>query len=257
MGLDFNKNNVKWIKGSYGLPEAVLKIKVPSVTGVINEMVPDPEFDAFIASVGKEKAEQIMTSAGHRGSSMHLFIETFVKTYNKSHDVSEALRVTQEQCPQLLKEELIPDNKIEEGRNLFYKFYYSEYSDKFNDVLAIELPIYSPSLFYRGKLDIFYKDRLFNLSLTDFKSSNGKIKKGSTKEIKYKLQLGAYVNCIEEMYKEKGIIVNRASILCVDKQSDILQEIELCGIELNNYKDKFKTLILDYHKKNNQEYLIE
>ena len=86
--FEFNKENIKWQKGSYGLQEAVLKIKVPSVTTVIGEMIPDPEWDEFVAKVGKEKAEQIMIKAGNRGSSMHTFVETFISTYSKSRDVS-------------------------------------------------------------------------------------------------------------------------------------------------------------------------
>jgi len=148
--FQFNKENIKWQKGAYGLPEAVLKIKVPSVTTVIGEMIPDPEWDEFVAKVGKEKAEQIMIKAGNRGSSMHTFVETFISTYSKSRDVSEALRVTQEESPKILRQENIPDDKIEEGRNLFYKFYYSEYSNRYADLLAMELGIYSPSLFYRN-----------------------------------------------------------------------------------------------------------
>jgi hypothetical protein len=256
MGFDFNLNNVKWIKGSYGLPEAVLKIKVPSVTSVIGEMIPDPEFDQFVAQVGKEKADQIMISAGNRGSAMHTFIEEFISIYSKSKDVSEALRVTQENSPKILLESNIPADKIEEGRNLFYKFYYSDHSTQFNDLLAIELGIYSSTLFYRGKLDILYKDKLFGLSLCDLKSSNGRIKKGSTKELKYKLQLGAYSRCISEMYKEKGVKCTNASILCVDKNTDILQEIKISGNELIEYENKFVDLIKEYHIKNDQEYLL-
>jgi len=256
MGFQFDLNNVKWVKGSYGMPECVYKIKVPSVTNVISWGIPDPEWDEFVAKMGQEKADQIMTAAGNRGSAFHTFTENFIDIYSKKRDVSEALKYTQEQSPKILKEELIPDNKIEEGRNLFYKFYYSDYSSKYSDILAMELPIYSPSLFYRGKLDILYNDSLFGLSITDLKSSNGAIKKGSTKELKYKYQLGAYAQCIDEMYKEKGIVTSRASILCVDKQSDILQEIELNGINLTEYKEKFKTLVKEYHIKYGQEYLI-
>jgi hypothetical protein len=257
MGFQFDLNNIKWQKGSHGMPEAVLKIKVPSVTAVIGDMIPDPEWDEFVAKIGKEKADEIMRKAGNRGSAMHTFIENFVTTYSKSKDVSEALRVTQEESPKTLREELIPDDKIEEGRNLFYKFYYSDYANTYSDMLAIELPIYSPSLFYRGKLDILYRDKLFGLSLTDLKSSNGKISKGSTKELKYFYQLGAYANCLDEMYAEKGLVITRASILCVDKQNDVLQEILLSGVNLTEFKEKFKTLIKEYHIKYNQEYLIK
>lgn len=257
MGFEFNLENIKWQKGSYGLPEAVYRIKVPSVTSVLGEMIPDPEWDAFIAQVGKAKAEAIMIAAGNRGSSMHLFMENFISTYSKSKDVSEALKYTQEESPKQLRIDNIPEDKIEEGRKLFYKFYYSDYPNTYSDVIALEMGIYSSSLFYRGKLDILYRDKLFGLSLTDFKSSNGKIKKGSTKELKYFYQLGGYANALDEMYKEKGIIINRASILCVDKQNDTLQEIDLSGAKLQEFKEKFKTLVREYHIKNNQEYLIQ
>lgn len=256
MAFEFDLNNVKWIKGSYGLPEAVHKIKIPSVTTIIGEMIPDPEWNAFVEQIGKEKADEILRKAGNRGSSMHIFIENFVKVYSEKRDISEALRVTQEISPKMLREELIPDDKIEEGRNLFYKFYYSNYSIQYADLLALELGIYSPTLFYRGKLDILYRAKLFGVSLTDLKSSNGKIKKGSVKEEKYFYQLGGYANCLDEMYKEKGFIINHASILCVDKKSDILQEIELNGANLTEFKEKFKLLVREYHIKNNQQYLL-
>lgn len=257
MAFEFDLNNIKWIKGSYGLPEAVHKVKVPSVTTVINAMIPDPDWDAFVLQVGKEKADKILIGAGNRGSAMHIFIEKFVMTYSKNKDISEALRVTQEESLKILKQDQIPEDKIEEGRELFYKFYYSDYPIQFSDILALELPIYSPSLFYRGKLDVLYKHKLFGLSLTDFKSSNGKIKKESAKELKYKLQLGGYANAIEEMYKEKNVLINRATILCVDKNAENLQEVELSGVKLNEFKEKFKTLVREYHITNKQEHLIK
>jgi len=256
MGFEFLIDNVKWIKGSHGLPECVHKIKIPSVSQILS-LIPDPGWDEFVAKVGKEKANQILTSAGNRGSSMHIFLENFISKYSSSKDVSEALKYTQQESPKLLEIENIPKDKIEEGRDLFYKFYYSEYSNKYLDVLAIELGIYSPSLFYRGKLDILYKDKIFGVSITDFKSSNGKIKKGSVKELKYKYQLGGYVNAIEEMYASKKLKISRASILCVDKQNDILQEIELSGKELNEYKENFKTLVREFHKTNKTDYLLK
>lgn len=257
MAFQFNKENIKWQKGSYGLPECVYKIKIPSVTTVISESIPDPEWDAFIAQVGKEKADQILTAAGNRGSAMHIYIENFISKFVQTDDVSEALRYTQEMSPIKLKEDGIPLNKITEGLNLFYKFYYSNYPNVYKGMIALELPIYSPTLFYRGKLDIIYKDSLYGICITDFKSSNGKIKKGSTKELKYKYQIGAYAYAVEEMYKEKNLIINRSSILCIDKKDDILQEVECSGKELEEYKQRFKTLCIEYHNKNNQSYLIE
>ena len=255
MGFKFNIEDIKWQKGSYGLPEAIIKIKVPSVSAIIGT-IPDPDWDEFVAKVGQEKAEQIMVSAGNRGSATHIFIENFIEKHSKTKDISEALKYTQIESPKILREDLIPEDKIEEGRNLFYKFYYSEYANQFSDLISIELGIYSPSLFYRGKLDVLYRDPLFGICLTDLKSSNGKIKKGSVKELKYFYQLGAYAQAFDEMYAEKNIKINKASILCIDKQSDILQEISLSGNKLIEYKEKFKTLAEEFHIRNNQEYLI-
>jgi|ADurb_Cas_02_Slu_FD_contig_31_2489885_length_3023_multi_6_in_0_out_0_2 hypothetical protein len=254
--FQFDKENIRWIKDERGLPSCYYRIKIPSVSTILSEMVPDPDFEQWVLRIGKEKAEQIMTVAANRGSSMHLFIENFIIHYHQTKDVSKALKYTQEESPKNLITENIPAVKIEEGRDLFYKFYYSDYAQQFSEMIAVEMGIFSASLFYRGKLDILYKDRNFGLSLTDFKSSNGKIKKGSVKELKYKLQLGGYALALDEMYKEKNIIINRASILCVDKQSDILQEIESVGKELAEYKEKFKELVVQYHIKNNTEYLI-
>jgi hypothetical protein len=59
------------------------------------------------------------------------------------------------------------------------------------------------------------------------------------------------------MYKEKNLSINRASILCIDKKSDILDEIECVGTELKEYKEKFKTFVKEYHVKHGQEYLIQ
>ena len=257
MAFTFDIQNIKWQKGSYGLPEAVLKVKVPSVGTVIGEMIPDPDWDKFIAEVGKERADQIMTLAGYRGTAMHCFIETFITTYAKTKDVSQALKVTQEESPKTLALEQIPPDKIEEGRNLFYKFYYSPYASTYNNVLGMEMGVYSPSLFYRGKLDILYRDPLFGVALTDFKSSSERIKKGSVKEYKYFCQLGGYANALDEMYVSKGLVIKRAAILCVDKKSDELQEIELSGAKLEEFKETFKTLCRGYHTKLNQEYLIQ
>jgi len=252
----FDIRNVKWITGWKGLPECYVKIKTPGVTSVINEMIPDPEMEEWVRKVGQAKVDEIMTNAGYRGTAMHLFIEKFITTFAKTKDPSEALRVTQTDSPPELVKEGIPQHKIDEGRELFYKFYYSEFSNKYENLISAELPIYSSSLFYRGILDVFYSERVFGPSVTDFKTSNGYIKKGTVKELKYKYQLGGYAGALDEMYKDKGLVIKRASILCVNTKSEGLQEVVCEGKELQDFKERFKTLAIDWHKKNNQQYLI-
>jgi len=257
MGRNFNIRDIKWTTGWKNLPECYIKVKTPGVTSVINEMIPDPEMEDWVRKVGQAKVTEILTLAGYRGTAMHLFIEHFITILSKTQDPSEALRITQTKTPPLLIKEKIPEKKINEGRELFYKFYYSEFANVYTNLIAAELGIYSPSHFYRGILDVFYQDRVFGPSVTDFKTSNGYIKKGSVKEFKYKHQLGGYANAIDEMYKDKGLIVKRSSILCINTKSEGLQEIICEGKELEHYKNEFKTLAKNYHIKNNQEYLIQ
>lgn len=255
--LQTNASDLLWIKDKRGMPSAFAKIKVPSVTAIIGDSVPDPELEKWMLDVGKEKAEEIMKSASHRGTAMHAFIETFMNVYGKSKDVSEALLHAQRDVPPMLEKEEIPQNKIMEGLSLFYKFYYSGYPAEYSDIIGTEIPLYSKKSVFRGKADIFFKSRSFGHKVTDFKTSNGYISKGSVKEFKYKLQLGAYALALDEMLEEKGILVSTASILCVSTKSESLQEIECSGKELESFKQQFKTLSMEWHRNNNQGLIFE
>ena len=257
MVTGFNVKDTKWITGWKGLPECYVRIKTPGVTSVIGDMIPDPEMEEWVRKVGQEQVDKILTAAGHRGTAMHLFIENFITTYAKTKDPSEALRVTQTITPAQLTKEGIPNDKIDIGRELFYKFYYSEFANTYGGLIAPELGIYSPTLFYRGKADVFFQDRVYGPVITDFKTSNGYIKKESVKELKYKYQLGAYANAVDEMYKDKGLCIKRSTILCINTKSEGLQQVVCEGKELEHYKNEFKTLVKNWHIKNNQGYLIQ
>lgn len=239
-----------------GLPECYVRIKTPGVTSVINDMVPDPEMEEWVRKVGQAKVDEILTNAGYRGTAMHLFIEKFITIFAKTKDPSEALRVTQTDTPPELVKQGIPQYKIDEGRELFYKFYYSEFANTYEGLIGAELGIYSPTLFYRGILDVFFQNRIFGPSVTDFKTSSGYIKKGTVKELKYKYQLGGYSNALDEMYKDKGLNIKRSSILCVNTKTEELQEVVCEGKELEHFKNEFKTIVKNWHIKHNQGYLI-
>ena len=43
----------------------------------------------------------------------------------------------------------VPQYKIDEGRELFYKFYYSDFASNYSNPIGIELGIYSSTLFFR------------------------------------------------------------------------------------------------------------
>ena len=94
--------------------------------------------------------------------------------------------------------EIFIDRNIEESVNLDYKDiekYHdkeglgkviSSFANTYGGLIAAEMPMYSPTLFYRGLIDCFFQDRVYGPVVTDFKTSNGYIKKGSVKELKYK-----------------------------------------------------------------------
>jgi len=256
MDKKFSINNAKWVTGSHGLPEVYIKFNIPSVTRIISDMIPDPELEEWIRKVGKEKSEIIMKNAGDRGTSMHLFIENFINTYVKTKSVSDALRYTQEETPKTLLSINIPESKINEGRDLFYKFYYSDFIEVYKNLIGTELGVFSPTYFYRGKTDIFYNDRIYGPAITDFKSASDYIKKGSVKEYKYKCQLGGYALPLDEMYANKNLVIKRASILCITKAHNELQEIKCEGKELEKFKEEFKTLVKKWHINNNNNFIF-
>lgn len=257
---NFNRKKVKWIQGFKGLYTPHYPIKVPGVTAVINDLIDDPDLDKFIQDVGEEKAQQIMEAAAQRGTAMHMFIEHFIKKLYESKDPSMALQYTQQVSIPLLEKEGVPMEKIDKGREMFYNFYYSEYANAYIDLLGSELSFYSPSYYYRGLIDVFYKEQAFGPTVTDFKTSSKPIKKGSIKELKYKRQLGAYAFGVEDLFKvqkNKEIKINKASIVVMQTKSSIIQEITCQGSELEEQKEEFKKLVKQWHINNGTDYLLK
>lgn len=259
--MDFQPDlrSIKWIKGWKSLPEAYVRIKTPGVGSIINAQIADPGLEKWIEEVGKEKADEITQAAWHRGTAMHIFIENFIIKMMESNDTIKALEYTLKvSIPILENEEKVPGSKINEGRELFYKFYYSDQAKDYLKIIGSEFAIYSPYYFFRGKADWLYQKKLYGLSVSDFKTSSKLIEKGSIKEKKYKNQLGAYAAGVEDMYKSKGsnIKVNYASIICIQTRSDIVQTIELFNEELEEYKQQFKLMTVDWHIANGQSFLF-
>jgi ATP-dependent exoDNAse (exonuclease V) beta subunit len=254
--LDFNSKKIKWLNDFYGNPTAYYPLKTPGVTTIL-DLIPDPDYEKFVQEVGEEKAKEITEAAWGRGLSMHVFIENFLKELAKSKDPSLALNHTQIISPKLLEQENVNSDRIDKGRNLFFNFYYSEYSKNYIDLIGTELYLYSPSLFYRGKADVFYNEKGVGRVVTDFKTSSKYIEKGSVKELKYKRQLGAYALALEHMLQDQDVKVNKASILAVQTKATTIQEIICQGDELEEQKEEFKTLAIKWHKINNQNFLFE
>lgn len=255
--MDFKPDlsRISWAKGSFDLPSAFYKLQIPSVTTIIGDMIPDPDLEKWKQEVGEEDAKKISDAASNRGTSMHTFIEEFMKHLSRTKDVSDSLKHTQIESQKKLKEQNIPQDKIDIGRDMFYKFYYSDYASNFDQLLATELILHSKKYYYRGKLDVIYNENLYGTVISDFKTSSSAIKKDSIKEKKYKYQLGGYCIAVEDMFEEKNLKINKASIICIQTKSDLVQAVELLEDELEYYKTEFKTLVKNWHIKNGQEFL--
>jgi len=249
---------IKWTKGWRDYPEAYMKLKTPSVTGIIKDMVPDPDFDKFVEEVGKERADQIMKDAGDRGTAMHQYIELFVTNYMTSKDASYSIEKAIREGKELLVKESIPSAKIEEGCKYFYNYYESGHFSNISKLIGVEIPIYSPSLFFRGKGDLAYINTLSNYVSTDYKTSSALISSGSVKETKYKLQIGGYSIAFEEMYAAQGKHISFADgeIVCVVTKTGNVQTINISGDEMYHYKQEFKKLAKQWHLNNNQSFLF-
>lgn len=261
--MDFKPNlrNTFWKNGWKNMPECYVQIKTPGVTSVINSMIPNPEIDEWIKEVGKETADNITQAANYRGTAMHLFIENYLIEMKKSGDPSAALRFTQITTPEMLVEEdkSMPQRKIDEGRDLFYKFQDCDYSSKYDRLIRSEMNIYSHKLFYRGRVDWTYNRKESGLAISDFKTSSKPIESGSRKEEGYKYQLGGYGLAFDHMLEADGKSqrVNYASIISVHTKSNLVQNIYLEGVKFQEYKDKFAEIVSKWHRQNGQGFLIQ
>lgn len=252
---DFELWKVKWLKGFMDLPTPYYPLKCPGVTTIL-DLIPDPDWEKFIEEVGEEKAKQIQEAAWNRGKSLHTFIEHFIKEIANSGDPSKALQYTQKVSIPILENDNVPTDKIDKGREMFYNFYHSEYSNAYKNLIGTELPLYSPILFYRGKADVFYNENGVGKVITDFKGTSKRIEKGTVKELKYKRQLGGYALAAEHLFKDKNVKIEKASILAVHTKSDFIQEIICSGDELIEQKKEFETLTKEWHRINNQSFLF-
>lgn len=253
-GIDLR--DVTWKKGWKDLPEAHLKLRVPSVTRIIGDLVPDPDLEKWIEEVGEEQAEKITQAAQHRGNALHIFIEEFLKEMKRTKDPTASLLHTQKEGMRILQEMEVPEDKINKGRDMFYDFYESEHARNMSDLVGTEVPLYSPLNFFRGIADVLYKETGYGLVATDLKSASSYIKKGSKKEEKYKLQVGGYALALDDLNRDKGGKVKKSSIVCVNTKSSNVQEIWCEGEKLEEQKEKFKTLCRKWHKNNNQGFLF-
>jgi len=163
------------INGSryYVLPDGVTKLK--SVTTIIGEKTDKTALLEWKKKVGEAEANRISNQAARRGTSVHAIAERY-----------------------LLNEENFKGNEMPANVDTFMNHFKPLLDDHVDNILGIELPLYSKSLKCAGRTDLIaeYDGKL---SVIDFKTSR-KPKKEEWIE-NYFIQSTVYSMMFEWTYK--------------------------------------------------------
>ena len=198
--------------------------KLPSVTSILQATKSDEDkaaLENWKQRVGHKEANKIKTEASSRGTSMHSYIEDFLRGR-----INESFFESNEQYKNMAKE--IIDKGIK---------------GKLEEIYGMETTLYYPKKF-AGTADMVcvYKGQE---TIIDFKQSNKPKKVDYIQD--YFLQLGAYTLAHNVVYKTN--ITSGVILLCT---KDILfQEFKIEGAELEMYQNLFLGRVKKFYELNN------
>ena len=198
--------------------------KLPSVTTILSATKSEEEKAAiknWQERVGFKEANRIKTEASSRGTSMHSYIEDYLRgRINKSFFESN------EQYKNMAKE------IIEKGVN-----------NKLDEIYGMEETIYYPEQ-YAGTADLIgiYQGKDV---IIDFKQSNKPKKTDYIQD--YFLQLGAYTLAHDVVHGTKM----KAGIILLCTKDILFQEFKIEGAELEMYQNLFMGRVKKFYEMNN------
>jgi len=198
--------------------------KLPSVTSILQATKSEEEkasLENWKQRVGHKEANKIKTEASSRGTSMHLFIEDFLRGR-----INESFFESNEQYKNMAKE--IIDKGIK---------------GKLEEIYGMETTLHYPGK-YAGTADLIgiYEGKE---CCVDFKQAN-RLKKVEYIQ-DYFLQLGAYTLAHDVVYKTNitlGVI-----LLCT--VDNFYQEFKIEGPELEMYQNLFLGRVKKFNEMNN------
>ncbi len=198
--------------------------KLPSVTSILQATKSDEDkaaLENWKHRIGVQEANKIKTEASNRGTSMHSYIEDFLRGR-----INESFFESNEQYKSMAKE--IIDKGIK---------------GKLEEIYGMETTLYYPEK-YAGTADLIgiYEGKQCCL---DFKQSN-RLKKAEYIQ-DYFLQLGAYTLAHNVVYKTNitlGVI-----LLCT--VDNFYQEFKIEGAELLMYQNLFLGRVKKFNEMNN------
>ena len=198
--------------------------KLPSVTTILSATKSEEEKAAiknWQERVGFKEANRIKTEASSRGTSMHSYIEDYLRGR-----INESFFESNEQYKNMAKE------IIEKGVN-----------NKLDEIYGMEETIYYPEQ-YAGTADLIgiYQGKDV---IIDFKQSN---KPKKTEYIQdYFLQLGAYTLAHDVVHGTKM----KAGIILLCTKDILFQEFKIEGAELEMYQNLFMGRVKKFYEMNN------
>ena len=198
--------------------------KLPSVTTILSTTKSEEEKAAiknWQVRVGFKEANRIKTEASSRGTSMHSYIEDYLRGR-----INESFFESNEQYKNMAKE------IIEKGID-----------SKLDEIYGIEETLYYPEQ-YAGTADLIgiYQG---NDVVIDFKQSNKPKKTDYIQD--YFLQLGAYTLAHDVVHGTKM----KAGIILLCTKDILFQEFKIEGAELEMYQNLFLGRVKKFYEINN------
>ena len=198
--------------------------KLPSVTTILSTTKSEEEKAALAnwkERVGVKEANRIKTEASSRGTSMHSYIEDYLRGR-----INESFFESNEQYKNMAKE-IIQKGII--GR--------------LNEVYGMEETLYYPHQ-YAGTADMIavYEGRDV---IVDFKQANKPKKTDYIQD--YFLQLGAYTLAHDVVHGTKM----KAGIILLCTKDILFQEFKIEGAELEMYQNLFLGRVKKFYELNN------
>ena len=199
--------------------------KLPSVTTILSATKSEEEKAAiknWQERVGFREANRIKTEASSRGTSMHSYIEDYLRGR-----INESFFESNEQYKNMAKE------IIEKGIN-----------NKLDEIYGMEETIYYPEQ-YAGTADLIgiYQGKDV---IIDFKQSNKPKKTDYIQD--YFLQLGAYTLAHDVVHGTKM----KAGIILLCTKDILFQEFKIEGAELEMYQNLFMGRVKKFYEMNNK-----
>ena len=222
-------NKFNYPKSSRSIEDGLRKylfndVKLPSVTSILQATKSEEDkasLENWIQRVGYAEAKRIKNEASNRGTSMHSYIEDFLKGR-----INESFFESNENYKNMAKE------IIEKG-----------IKGKLEEIYGIETTLHYPEK-YAGTADLVgvYQGKE---SIIDFKQANKPKKVDYIQD--YFLQLGAYTLAHNVVYKTN--ITSGVILLCT--VDNLFQDFKIEGKELIMYQNLFLGRLKKFNDLNN------